>query len=97
MAEKGFRVYVPDLPRHNNQDEIALNESNLDRVLLDLFDGTIKQAALLVGHSLGGWVAIWFAHKHPDYVSGLVLNGCLLNFLGSKNSSFVMKTAQRVS
>jgi pimeloyl-ACP methyl ester carboxylesterase len=30
--------------------------------------------AILVGHSMGGYVALAFAELYPDFVKGLVLN-----------------------
>ncbi|EAR25125.1 hypothetical protein A20C1_01016 [marine actinobacterium PHSC20C1] len=38
-----------------------------------LFDATETASALVVGHSMGGFVAATFAAQHPERVSGLVL------------------------
>jgi non-heme chloroperoxidase len=44
------------------------------RALLDLLE---IERAVIVGHSLGAWVATKFAAQYPDRVSGLLLEGAL--------------------
>jgi pimeloyl-ACP methyl ester carboxylesterase len=42
--------------------------------ILDLMDAAGVQSAHIEGESMGGWVAVWLALKHPERVRGLVLN-----------------------
>ena len=43
------------------------------RDMIGLLDDAGAPRAVLVGHSLGGFASLAFAHLHPDRVSGLVL------------------------
>ena len=69
-----FSCILPDLPGHGQNTEIRADEV-LD---YDLFsDGLARtlppQAVDLVGYSLGGRVALYFALKYPERVKRLVL------------------------
>ncbi len=72
-----YSVLVPDLPGHGLSDEptegytLALGRSTVAR-LLDAMDAP---AAVVVGNSMGGLVALDFAFHHPDRVFALVLVG----------------------
>jgi pimeloyl-ACP methyl ester carboxylesterase len=47
-------------------------EDNADAVHSVLSELRIRKA-ILVGHSMGGYVALAFAELYPEYVKGLVL------------------------
>jgi pimeloyl-ACP methyl ester carboxylesterase len=77
-----YRVIAPDLPGHG-----ALRTQQFDlRRSRELVAATIDHAAggraAVVGLSLGGYVAIDLAARHPDRVSGLVLSGATAEYLG---------------
>ena len=52
------------------------------QVLADVIDNAAGGRALVVGASLGGYVAIDLAHRFPDRVAGLVIAGASRNFMG---------------
>jgi pimeloyl-ACP methyl ester carboxylesterase len=69
------RVLALDARGHGDSDwapgEYHLHDFYED--LLAVLDGCGVDRATLVGHSLGGRVALLFAHLHPDRVNRLVL------------------------
>ncbi|WP_152421315.1 alpha/beta fold hydrolase [Natronococcus amylolyticus] len=74
-----FRVVALDLPGHGTfADETFRMEPAIDRleaVIQTATDGS----AVLVGLSLGGYVATEYASRHPEQVDGLVLTGSSAN------------------
>lgn len=65
----------PDLPGHGTRRA----EEFTVAAAVDLVRGTVAELggpALLVGHSLGGFIAIATAARHPELVRGLVAIGC---------------------
>ena len=67
-----------DLPGHGGSDlpaDIDSIEALADWVAIALDALEIKRS-VIVGHSLGGWVALALARRHPDRVEGLGLLAC---------------------
>jgi esterase len=74
-AADGFTVYLPDLRNHGqspHSDEFSMSLMADD--LLELFEAESIQKAFVVGHSLGGKVAMQFACLYPEKVSKLVVS-----------------------
>jgi pimeloyl-ACP methyl ester carboxylesterase len=72
-----FRCVAVDLPGHGAQADVpftiaAAVATVSDAIELEAADGR----ALVVGLSLGGYIAIDVADARPDLVAGLVLAGC---------------------
>jgi pimeloyl-ACP methyl ester carboxylesterase len=67
----GYEVIAPDLPFHGGPTEgVAPSLEGL----ADWVVGThLQQPAVLIGHSLGGMIALQIAHDHASQVSGLAL------------------------
>ena len=72
-----FRVIAPDLPGHGESTKPRSDYSlGAFAVLLrDLLDELGVTRATIIGHSLGGGVAMQFLYQHPDYAQRLILIG----------------------
>lgn len=72
-----YRVIAPDLLGHGRSAKPRSDYSlGAFAVLLrDLLDELGVARATIVGHSLGGGVALQFVYQHPDYCERLVLIG----------------------
>lgn len=73
-----FRVVAPDLPGFGTSEKPPANKFPYDvdsfsEVIADLYAGLELGRAAIVGHALGGAVAIALAARHPELVSRLVL------------------------
>jgi pimeloyl-ACP methyl ester carboxylesterase len=69
------RVLVPDLPGHGGSTALPAPAETLDS-FADRVAELLDAPAVLVGHSLGGVVALRLASRHPELVRELVLAGC---------------------
>lgn len=71
-----FRVVVPDLPGHGESAPadgalpMATIVGGAERLLLEV---TADRKAIVVGNSMGAWIATLLALKHPDRVERIVL------------------------
>jgi len=75
MDVAGCRVVAPDLPNFGESSPL-LGEPTIERYAeagADFIRGMGLQGAVLLGHSLGGAVAMSLAVRWPALVSGLVL------------------------
>lgn len=73
---KDCHCFAPDLLGFGNSIPDRLPTSIANEVeCLDEFIDTLKLARpfYLIGHSLGGWIAMSYALKYPDRVRGVVL------------------------
>lgn len=73
-----FRVIAPDLPGFGASEKpprhrFAYNVSAFSEAVADLYAGLGLGRAAVVGHALGGAVALTLAARHPELVSHLVL------------------------
>ena len=83
-----FPLQTPDLPGHGSR---AGEPFRLARSIAELRDSTASlqgSRAILVGISLGGYVAAAFADRHPEMVSGLVICGASMNMNGLAGLGF---------
>jgi len=79
-----YTVLVPDLPGHGESDPIEgpLTMAVLYGDLEALVDATDESAPIvLVGNSLGAWLAMIQAHRHPESVARVIAvnGGALFN------------------
>jgi pimeloyl-ACP methyl ester carboxylesterase len=74
-----FRVAALNLPGHGTfADETFRMEPAIDR-LENVIDTAASGSAVLVGLSLGGYVATEYASRNPQDVNGLILTGSSAN------------------
>ncbi len=92
-----FRVIAIDLPGHG---VLFKKPFRLEAAVQDVaiaIDKETRGQALIVGLSLGGYVAMAFAQRYPEKTKGLILSGCSVNYplwmtLAAKvNSQFLIK------
>lgn len=90
---KSFRVITCDLRGHGDSSKEEPDKFSVELFADDLA-GLVKQLGLstvhLVGHSMGGEVACYFAARHPQRLKTMVLMG---EPAGSLASTFVMRAA----
>jgi pimeloyl-ACP methyl ester carboxylesterase len=84
-------VIAPDLPGCGNSEKPSASRfgygvSAFAEAITDLYGGLALGPAVLIGHSLGGAVALTVAARHPELVSRLVLLDSLC--YGSSASAF---------
>ena len=75
LADRGAHVLALDLPGHGTSDKGRGDYSlgALASTVRDLMEHLGHERAVLVGHSLGGGIALQFAYQYPDRCQGLVL------------------------
>lgn len=76
-------VIAADLPGHGALAAVPFSFAAAGQTVADLIRQEARGRALVAGLSLGGYVAIELAQRHPNLVAGLVLSGCSLNFEGA--------------
>jgi pimeloyl-ACP methyl ester carboxylesterase len=78
-----YRTVALDLPGHGTRrDEPFSLERAIDAVSATIRDDTADGRAILVGLSLGGYVAMAVAAREPDRVRGLVVSGATIEPVG---------------
>ncbi|HVU05386.1 MAG TPA: alpha/beta hydrolase [Polyangiaceae bacterium] len=78
LLSKDFHVVAPDFPGFGDSEKPPIERFSYDvaafaEVVADLYAGLDLGRAAVVGHGLGGAVAITLAARHPELVSRLVL------------------------
>jgi pimeloyl-ACP methyl ester carboxylesterase len=74
-AALGWRVLNPSLPGFAGSDPLPWERvtiAEISNVVGHLLDDVGAQRAVLLGHSMGGAVAVQFADAHPERVLGIV-------------------------
>ncbi|KAA9354670.1 alpha/beta fold hydrolase [Larkinella humicola] len=63
------RVVKPDLSEQTRHETMEAYAEDL----FSLLQSSQIESCVLVGHSMGGYIALAFAEQHPELISGLVL------------------------
>lgn len=71
---EGYSIYVPDIPLYE-LDKRQLTIPGLAQWLYDFIESQGIENPILLGNSMGGHVALEFAHSYPKDVRALVLTG----------------------
>ena len=77
------RLFTPDLPGHGRRANESFSFDAAVRVLDALLRDESDDPALVVGQSLGGYVAVEYAARRPPGVAGLVLSGASADYQGT--------------
>lgn len=79
FANRGWQVLSPDLPRHGLSAGPALQSIEKMADWCAYFvDAAGVNKATIIGHSMGGLIALELATRHPEKVSKLALLACAL-------------------
>jgi pimeloyl-ACP methyl ester carboxylesterase len=72
---RSYRVIAIDLPGHGNTDCVGYAHSMelMAKCVKSVLDFLKLKKYVLVGHSMGGYVALAFADLYPDHLRGLCL------------------------
>ncbi len=72
---KSYRKITIDLPGHGDSGNLGYIHTmeEMAEVVKALFDHLKLKKAFLAGHSMGGYVGLAFAEKHPELVRGIIL------------------------
>lgn len=72
--QPGFRLLLPDLPGSGASARLPdLSIESMAECLVHMLDAEQIQRCILVGHSMGGYVSLAFAERHPERLLGLGL------------------------
>lgn len=85
-----YRVYALDIPGEagrSDERQLPFTTSDLDDWLHDVFNGLLISKAVIIGASLGAWLATKFTIRFPEKVDKLVLL-CPAG-IGTQNKTFI--------
>lgn len=83
-----FFVVAPDLPGHGALEHLPFDAPTLDAFLAFICDNVVSRPPLIVGYSLGGYVAMRYAGDLPDHTCGLVIAGSSTNIVGYRRALY---------
>lgn len=77
--KSSFRLLVPDIP--GSGDTLPLPAAEIDDLIIDIYakivNGILEQEGIrhctVIGHSMGGYIALAFAEKFPEKLAALGL------------------------
>jgi pimeloyl-ACP methyl ester carboxylesterase len=72
---QSYRLLIPDLPGSGRSSFNPQLKSidDLAEPLIQMLDAEQIENCVLIGHSMGGYIAMAFAEKYPDKINGLGL------------------------
>lgn len=76
VLKKNFRVIIPDIPGSGSSD--LIEDAGIDvyaaavKNILDA-EKLLQHKVSMIGHSMGGYIALAFAEKYPEYLNSIGL------------------------
>jgi pimeloyl-ACP methyl ester carboxylesterase len=77
-----YHVLAIDLPGHGSLENVPFSEPTIARLLHETIKRHCNAPPLIVGYSLGGYVAMDYASHRPEETRALLLSGCTIDFEG---------------
>ncbi|MDQ2872304.1 MAG: alpha/beta hydrolase [Candidatus Eremiobacteraeota bacterium] len=78
-----YYVLTVDLPGHGALADVPFSVATVGALLTEIVDDVLaRRPPVLIGYSLGGYVAMQFAHDTPERTSGVLLAGCTSDLKG---------------
>jgi pimeloyl-ACP methyl ester carboxylesterase len=72
--QENYRVIAPDLPGIGVSEFTSdVSMEGVAAIVKEILDAEEIEQAAVIGHSLGGYIALAFAEKYPELLSGLGL------------------------
>ena len=85
-----YHVVTVDLPGHGAQAHVDFSERTLRDTISNAIENICASPPLVVGYSLGGYVAMEYVAHRPDRTAGLVLSGCAMDYEGWRRYPYEM-------
>lgn len=79
-----FYTITPDLPGHGALADLPFEIPVCDALLAYITEELTAQPPLIVGYSLGGYLAMRYATDLPERTAGLILTGCSTDIVGRR-------------
>lgn len=83
-----FRCLTPDLPGHGTAADVPFTLATAAKGIVKTIETEASGPAIVVGLSLGGYVAMEVAARWPEQVAGLVLAGATAEPVGPRSLAF---------
>lgn len=74
FPQKGYKVIIPELPLYTNSI-LKTNVKAFAKFVKDFIERIGYKDVILLGNSLGGHIALYFAKMYPQYLKAMVLTG----------------------
>lgn len=75
-----YHIVTLDLPGHGANTGIPFTPEGIATTVAEVLATVSPSPPLIVGYSLGGYVAMQYAALHPERTRALLLSGCTLDF-----------------
>lgn len=88
-----FYVVTPDLPGHGALADLPFEIPVIDAFLAHISDTVTCGPPIVVGYSLGGYIAMRYATDLPERTAGLLLTGCSTDVVGLRQTIYDFSVA----
>jgi pimeloyl-ACP methyl ester carboxylesterase len=88
-----FYVITPDMPGHGALADLPFDIPVNEAFLAYIADRVVSRPPLVVGYSLGGYVAMRYATDMPERTTGLLLTGCSADVVAHRQLLYDLSVA----